>query len=259
MQQENPFHTEVSALRNTFAALRSRPPRPVTYLGGRSEEILRQMPLFPDQCVYVLNLTDGRVLHARGFREVLGYADEEVSLESLVHALHPEDAPVVTKIKRTVLEAISNLGRVLEPFEICLTLDYRIRAHQGHHIRFLQQAAVLESDEGTGLPICTYSLCKDISSFKTSNSIGWQVKGPSAHLLDLGDLQELSPRSLYKPSMREMAVIRKLAEGKSSKVIADELHLSEHTVAAHRRNLLQRTGLKNTAELVRHVMQAGWL
>ncbi|HTI89233.1 MAG TPA: response regulator transcription factor [Puia sp.] len=53
---------------------------------------------------------------------------------------------------------------------------------------------------------------------------------------------------------REKQIIRLLAEGKTSIRIAGELSLSNHTVDTHRRNLMQKLGVKNTAELIKIAM-----
>lgn len=45
-------------------------------------------------------------------------------------------------------------------------------------------------------------------------------------------------------------MLKCLAEGLSSKQIADRLGISVHTVDTHRRNLLRKTGSSNTVELV---------
>lgn len=256
---EEAYHPDVAALRETIAGLRTYPPKRVKYLGRRLKEILGLMPLFPDQFIYVFNYSEGRMLYTRGFPEVLGYTNEEVDIDLLYRILHPDDAPIVARINKCVIEAMTALRRPLDPFELCLTMDYRVRKENGQYVKILRQTAVFDTDEETGEVISTYSLCKDISTIKSSNSIGWQVKGRNLDKLDLSALDDLVPKLQYRPTMREMEVIRKLAAGKSSKRIAEELHLSEHTVAAHRRNLLKRMGLKNTAELVSHVKEAGWL
>ena len=53
--------------------------------------------------------------------------------------------------------------------------------------------------------------------------------------------------------------MRKIAQGKGSKAIAEELCISTTTVSTHRRNILQRTGLKNSADLVRYATAVGWV
>ncbi len=46
-------------------------------------------------------------------------------------------------------------------------------------------------------------------------------------------------------SEREMDVLRMLAKGLSNKEIADKLHISIHTVISHRKNLVEKTGIKS--------------
>lgn len=51
-------------------------------------------------------------------------------------------------------------------------------------------------------------------------------------------------------SEREMEIIRLIAEGYSNKEVADKLFLSTHTVTTHRKNIMNKLGLNNTAGLV---------
>ena len=56
-------------------------------------------------------------------------------------------------------------------------------------------------------------------------------------------------KSLYSLTDREIEIIKLLLEGKSSKEIGEKLFISKHTVDTHRRNILEKTGTKTTAEL----------
>lgn len=53
-----------------------------------------------------------------------------------------------------------------------------------------------------------------------------------------------------KLSAREIEIIRLVAEGLSNKEIADRLFLSVHTVTTHRKNIMGKLGVNNTAGLV---------
>lgn len=49
---------------------------------------------------------------------------------------------------------------------------------------------------------------------------------------------------------REIEVIKMIAEGHSNKEIADLLFLSTHTVTTHRKNIMSKLGVNNTAGVV---------
>ncbi|MFL5762871.1 MAG: response regulator transcription factor [Bacteroidia bacterium] len=51
-------------------------------------------------------------------------------------------------------------------------------------------------------------------------------------------------------SEREMEIIKLIAEGYSNKEVADKLFLSTHTVTTHRKNIMNKLGVNNTAGLV---------
>ncbi|MCP2242001.1 response regulator [Lentzea aerocolonigenes] len=56
---------------------------------------------------------------------------------------------------------------------------------------------------------------------------------------------------------REEEILKLVAEGHSSKGIADMLVISVKTVERHRANLLQKLGLKDRLELTRYAIRAG--
>jgi len=58
-------------------------------------------------------------------------------------------------------------------------------------------------------------------------------------------------------SKRECEVIGLIAEGKSYTRIADQLHLSAHTVTTHRRNIMQKLGVNSTAAIVLYAVRNG--
>ncbi len=51
-------------------------------------------------------------------------------------------------------------------------------------------------------------------------------------------------------SEREMEIITLIAEGYSNKEVADKLFLSTHTITTHRKNIMNKLGVNNTAGLV---------
>lgn len=54
---------------------------------------------------------------------------------------------------------------------------------------------------------------------------------------------------------RELEILKLIVNEYTNQEIADELYISVRTVDAHRRNLLQKTGAKNTAGLVKYAIK----
>ncbi|MDN5203926.1 response regulator transcription factor [Fulvivirgaceae bacterium BMA10] len=62
-----------------------------------------------------------------------------------------------------------------------------------------------------------------------------------------------------KITKREKEVLKLIAEENTNHEIAKKLHLSYRTVDSHRRNLLQKLNVKNTAGLVKYALKTGLL
>ncbi|RZK51902.1 MAG: response regulator transcription factor [Hymenobacter sp.] len=60
-------------------------------------------------------------------------------------------------------------------------------------------------------------------------------------------------------SKREMEVLQLIAEGLTNQEIADRLYNSKRTIETHRQNIMEKTGAKNTAALVRYAVGEGLL
>lgn len=63
----------------------------------------------------------------------------------------------------------------------------------------------------------------------------------------------------YNLTSREEEVLKMVCHGYSNQEIADKLFLSYHTIDSHRRSILNKTGAKNTAEMIRIAVQQGFL
>lgn len=75
------------------------------------------------------------------------------------------------------------------------------------------------------------------------------VRGYMEKLVQLDD----SPLGVL--TVREREVLQLIAEGKSTKSIAEMLNLSPKTVEYHRRNIMEKLDLHNTAELTRYAIR----
>lgn len=65
---------------------------------------------------------------------------------------------------------------------------------------------------------------------------------------------------LYGPlTKRELQVVRLIVQEHTTQEIAGMLFLSEGTVETHRRNIMHKLDVRNTAGLVKYAMERGWV
>jgi len=55
----------------------------------------------------------------------------------------------------------------------------------------------------------------------------------------------------------EVEVLKSIAQGKTSKAVADERNLSVHTIATHRKNIFRKIGVNNVLEASKYAVQIG--
>lgn len=70
------------------------------------------------------------------------------------------------------------------------------------------------------------------------------------------DIKEFSCEAV-NISDRENEVITMIAEGHTNVQIAEKLFISTHTVNTHRKNVMQKLGVKNTAAIVLYAVKTG--
>lgn len=83
-----------------------------------------------------------------------------------------------------------------------------------------------------------------------------EIKKASIEVDDLNNVTEL-PCDSIELSKREKEVLYFIAEGNTNTEIAEILFLSSHTVTTHRKNIMIKLGVKNTAGIVMYAVKSG--
>ena len=108
-------------------------------------------------------------------------------------------------------------------------------------------------------------LTKDCDETEVRNAIYATAKGEKffcGKILDIifekhytkDDSQGCEPTEL---TSRELEIVKLITEGKSTKVIADQLCLSHHTIYTHKKNVMKKLGIKSTSELILYAVNTG--
>jgi DNA-binding CsgD family transcriptional regulator len=143
--------------------------------------------------------------------------------------------------------------------------NYRIMNAIGKYINVVQRYSFLYNSS-VGKPTGLIGIVFDITHFKTDQNIVHTIEqcvgynGTTVNKLiskKIHPVYEVAVQQLI--SKRELVVLQCMAEGLSSKRIADKLRLSINTVNNHRKNMLHRTNSRSTGELISHAIKYGLL
>jgi DNA-binding NarL/FixJ family response regulator len=103
---------------------------------------------------------------------------------------------------------------------------------------------MLKSDAGGSLVEAIQSLA-DRKPYFTSKVSSLVLKG------------YLNPSTRENPALtpREREIVQLVAEGKSTKEVADKLNISPKTAETHRTNIMRKLNLHSVSELVRYAIR----
>jgi len=73
--------------------------------------------------------------------------------------------------------------------------------------------------------------------------------------LDVDDIEDVFSCEAVLISKRECEIITLIAEGYTNQQIAEKLFLSSHTINTHRKNIMAKLGVKNTAGIVMYAVK----
>jgi len=178
--------------------------------------------------------------------ELMGIAANGEKLMHLLNSVKPD--MVLLDLNMPVMDGFATCGQVREKFPeivvVALTtydedkMRQRIKAAGAAGMLLKYTSAV---DLATNLRLIMMN--GNNGPFMSGESA---AKNESEEQTDKNDVFLLK----HKISDREMDVVRLIAEGLNSEEIAKRLFLSEHTIKTHRKNILEKLDLNNTAELI---------
>jgi DNA-binding CsgD family transcriptional regulator len=219
---------------------------------------LKKILVMCNQFFYITDVNEfSNVYVCQTLSQVLGYLPEEfLDIAFVYKTIHPDDMEFVYEFSKKAIKWSYLMVDILkkDPFAGLLSIDFRMRHKNGNYIRVNRQTSCFRTDN-FGNTVYSISVYTDINHIKRSNLITYAWKTTTDIELDMDNLIERFQLKILTP--REMEIIQMLSQGYSATQIAGRLFISEYTVIAHRRNILHKTGVKNTAELIKYGVEAG--
>lgn len=198
-----------------------------------------------NECFYVLDFSLNKISFRQGFDKLLGYANEDVSIDFMYQNIHVDDREMVSKIR--IATATFSLNNPNTELDYKLSLTYRVKKKDNSYINVLSQSLIYDADNN-GRIISIFNRLSDISFMNNPMPVNWYFEGAE---LD----RKAFKREIYKEyqnffTKRESEIIIKLSEGCTNKIIAEKLNISAHTVATHRKRIFKKSKCHNVGDLL---------
>lgn len=192
------------------------------------------------------------------FEPITGWKSDTFDLQKFLDCIHPDDQAFYVNSQQAVSKQLVSQVSSEELYYYKVSLDFRFLCADGTYKRVLQQTVSLRQDEA-GAQLYTLGIHTDISHLKTDikpvlSIIGLEGR-PSWNNIEPERVFESAQPPLL--TRRELEIARMLCQGMSSMEVARQLHLSDLTVATHRKNILRKLGVSNTVGLVQYLVKAG--
>jgi DNA-binding CsgD family transcriptional regulator len=170
---------------------------------------------------------------------------------------HPDDkALFYEKIFPDILKFMEEIP-VDEHSDYRLSFNHRYICKDGTISQFLQEGTLSMCKEDGGLPILNLRVFTEIGDFKTDETM---ILSIFRYFADQGYQKIMTKvygnNNSLQLSQREIEIIKLCHEGLSSKMIANKLNLSVHTVKNHKRNCMEKTLTHNITELIHLCMRS---
>jgi len=190
-------------------------------------------------------------------KNVLGYGPGEINAFFFLDQIHPDDKPYFLHFENRLTEFFSEL-----PLEkrgsYKFQHDYRIKTKSNGYIRLLHQIVAIEFDEENYYR--SLVLHTDITHIKKDGIPCFSIIGfddePSYYNIQI---TESLNKSFDLFTKREKQILKCVVEGKKSRIIADELFISHHTVNTHRKTILRKADCKSPIDLINKSIKEGWI
>jgi DNA-binding NarL/FixJ family response regulator len=204
---------------------------------------------------YSLVLADDHVMFRKGIKkiltgvddlEVIGEANDGLELLDLLKETRPHLIILdISMPNLRGLEATREIKQVYPHIKILLLTMHKKK-------EFVQQAMMAGADGYLLKEDADTELLKAVKAIREGNKfISSLLTSELAALVTAkGPTGALTPR--------ERQVVQLLAEGKSSREIADLLYISVFTVRRHRESIMKKLHLKNLADLVKYALDHGY-
>lgn len=233
--------------------------------GVRSERGGKDTGVVNQALLLILEVTEGRIGYvSESVKPLFGYCKSRIinqCIGFIKPMIYPKDC---ARLKQIYTQLI--IEDRASSFPLSWSQEFRVKHAQGHWL-WVQGDFITGTRRGLKLEEL-YIHVSDVSARKNQETWLWhEVLGKNGSPQDDHNTSRIyrrlsslcNGRTDLNISPRELEVLQLIGQGLSAKQIAAELYISVHTAVSHRKNLIEKFKVKNTAELVKEATKYMWL
>lgn len=208
-------------------------------------EVLKKTEFNRNECLFVWDVKLGKILFSKGFKNLLGFEDEKITLNSFSGLFHKDDKEQVLGIGQAAIHY--SLKNPESNKEHSLHISHRIKKSNGDFIKVLVHSKPYSFDN-KGYITRFLTIFSDISFVDTSDIVQYKFLSKGLDKQSFHDKIFKAKHIIF--TQREIEIIKEIQKGLSSIEISQTLDISKHTVATHRKNIMKKSGCRSARELL---------
>ena len=202
------------------------------------------IPTFIGQAIYVYSFKENRMVFAKGWENLLGYRDDEITMMTIVSISSPRYAKFSNELNDKALKFIQCKKENLK--EYSFTLEVEKQHKNGEYIPLFSRVGVFKANNGVIEEIIGVS--EKINTLKLGKVMQYAAYGPEANELEAMLNKELF--DYYAISKKEKEALQMAAQGLTFKEIAEELCISQSAIEKRIIPLYKRFDVKSLTHLI---------
>lgn len=201
-------------------------------------ELYDYYKLAKDYCSFLFDIESEKCCYlSPSIRNILGYTHQKFIDQGFLFLktiIHTQDfcyllTEIITLVKIT--DSINDISWNVNT----ISLPFRVKHRNGQWLKLIVHLTCIKKKSNFGINI--------LIGFIEKDSV----------------IQDKSSFNNFAITKREKEVLKYLAAGDSAKTIASELFISENTVITHRKHLIRKLKVKNSAELIKKSFELNFL
>lgn len=191
---------------------------------------------------------------SENIKEVMGYENEDFRKGGLKFAMslvHPDHTKIYNRhILPMMFKYYMTYAFKGKNKDLRFSYTFKIKKKNGDYIWALHHMNAIKTNR-LGLPVQTMLHMMDVTTLKADDNINITVSlKEEDNCFKPFYSRVFSPQNTFSFSDRELEILELIAQGKTSEDISKILSISKHTVITHRRNMLDKSKVKNSSELI---------